>query len=342
MGRLSGLDALRGIAALLVALCHASSIAKETQLEFPALRWFDRSYLAVDLFFVISGYVMARTYEGRFPNLTPPQFLKLRWLRLAPIMGVGAIFGLMLNWGEWPPATTAVFFFYGLTLMPVLSPGVALYPINGPAWSILYELIGNFAHALVLHRLSARALAIICGISAVLLVTYSTDARTGPDSDTFLITLPRLLFSYCAGLILWRTLGNRTVLPWWLGLAAFPALAIGVTMLGGRADFAVIALCPLIVASALSPAPRWLAAFGALSFPLYAIHYPIEKLAIRSGLHPLTGLVFAIVIAVGIAAIERAASRRRRTTISTASRNMVAASPIDTAAQNRSASNQAF
>lgn len=80
--RLYGLDALRGIAALIVVAHHADGSGI-----------FRSGFLAVDLFFVLSGYVMARTYDERFTVLGIRSFMTRRYRTLAAPFIVGCVIG---------------------------------------------------------------------------------------------------------------------------------------------------------------------------------------------------------------------------------------------------------
>ena len=89
MSRLSGLDALRGVAAIMVVLLHVNHLAGDAG-------WFTAGYLAVDLFFMLSGYVLARTFDRRLESdLSAMDFLVIRLRRLWPVMAVGALLGLV-------------------------------------------------------------------------------------------------------------------------------------------------------------------------------------------------------------------------------------------------------
>ena len=86
------LDALRGIAAIGVMLYHSMP---DSPLVIPG------GYLAVDLFFVLSGFVIALTYEDKLRDgMTPREFLALRAIRLWPMLLVGAGLGIALYGGH--------------------------------------------------------------------------------------------------------------------------------------------------------------------------------------------------------------------------------------------------
>src|SRR6185437_6209521 len=80
------LDGLRGVAALAVVLYHYAS-----DLIAP------HGYLAVDLFFAMSGFVIASAYEAKLKDgLDVRGFLGIRAKRLAPLWMLGAIVGFVL------------------------------------------------------------------------------------------------------------------------------------------------------------------------------------------------------------------------------------------------------
>src|SRR3569832_332324 len=83
--RFRNLDAMRGICALTVVLFHCEGM-------FATGRIFQHGYLAVDLFFILSGFVLGHTYEKRLvTGLTPGGFMRLRLNRLAPVYWAGTL-----------------------------------------------------------------------------------------------------------------------------------------------------------------------------------------------------------------------------------------------------------
>lgn len=284
-GRLPGLDVLRGLAALYVLGFHfAWNYALPT-------RAFAKGYLAVDLFFMLSGYVMARTYEKRFAaGFTAGGFMAVRYWRLWPIMAVGSLLGIPKLFSETlelPGFFLAVA--CNLLLLPVPAPYLA-FPLNIPAWSIFFELAANLGHALILWRLGIRGLVWLIAISVPAVIWVGLHYGTfdlGAHTTHFLAALARSMLSYLIGVVLWRWWRDEPALPYPTLLAAMAVLATwAVAVLSGIADWRldlviILVICPLLLAAGLRYRPATRTALGiagglgALSFPLYATHMPV-------------------------------------------------------------------
>ncbi|MBC2664752.1 acyltransferase [Novosphingobium flavum] len=309
--RLPGLDALRAVAALMVVIMHTGAIWPNATRIAPA------SYLAVDFFFLLSGFVMGRTYERKMiaGSLGPARFIAARYRRLWPTMAVGAALSVPFLWrdgeGLAPFLLAAV---PNALLLPSFA-AAALFPLNTPAWSIFFELAANYAHAAFLYRLRQRELLAITMVFLVPLATcaiaYGTldlGARPGNMGWGF----ARVGFSYALGLLLWRWHGDRPPLRVHpaLALGAMPVLflaagATGAAGFGGAMlslGFVVLA-GPLLAWGGLalrSPSPAMRTAClaaGAMSFPLYAVHYPVLLGAEALGLPELAGPPVAVALA---------------------------------------------
>lgn len=85
------LDGLRGIAALAVVIFHSMEIA----VPDPNKNFIEHAYLAVDFFFCLSGFVIAYAYDNKLPAIGAVQFLKLRLIRLHPLVLTGSVLGLL-------------------------------------------------------------------------------------------------------------------------------------------------------------------------------------------------------------------------------------------------------
>jgi peptidoglycan/LPS O-acetylase OafA/YrhL len=326
--RLPGLDLLRGIAALCVLGLHLQAI----NVDHPKI--FGKGYLAVDLFFMLSGYVMARTYEPRLARgLAPLHFLFARYRRLWPVMAIGGVIGLpklLLDGPDFATFATAAGF--NLLLLPVPREGVA-FPLNIPAWSIFFELTANLLHALLLWRLGARWLMTLLAMTVALTVwlglVYGT-VDVGAHSEDYFAALPRVVLSYAIGIVLWRRWRDAPpiAVPPLLAFLAMPVLFASAWVLGVDSwwpdlGFIVIA-CPLLIAGALRfrSEQGWnssaTAALGALSFPLYAVHMPVLQgmrlLGFGSTGGAFAALAAGAAVAIGVEALARRRKQRRRAT----------------------------
>ncbi len=302
--RLTGLDALRGVAAAIVLVYHLPSY-------WPVLPKLDKGYLAVDFFFMLSGYVMARCYEHRLKTgLTASAFLKKRFWRLWPMVAIGALIALpMLR--NHPPLLAGLEFASTLLFIPSFTSEF-LFPFNIVVWSLLFELIANAVHALILFRLRTGhilAIAVTAGIIALILAINNGHMHLGPRPGNFLGGFPRVLFPYCIGIVLCRTLQDREVLKLspTLTILALPAVFIGAKLAGidiqgpdsWMFDITFIALaCPALIAAGLSiRGGRFGTWLGAISYPLYALQLPVLDVARLAGVPLVTGLALLFALA---------------------------------------------
>jgi peptidoglycan/LPS O-acetylase OafA/YrhL len=318
--RLLSLDALRGVAAIVVLIHHSE---RELHCSFG----FAFGYLAVDIFFLMSGFVIAGAYEPRMDaRMNVLTFLRLRLVRLYPMMLLGALLGIgaaLLHGGSEVPLLLASV--SALVMVPLVWSGPLLFPVNIPEWSIFFEIVTNVVHRLIVPWLSLRLLVAILVASFLLLGLSGWRLHglaNGFSPETFWGGFPRAFFSYFAGVLIYRTAPRwRTyvpALPLPLLLVAFVALVLGESLLGGRVPAsaywlgAVMIAFPIglmLLAQARVPAgmERIAALLGDLSYPLYAVHMPL-LLFVAPLILPLpgpirAGFAIAVVIAVPIIAL---------------------------------------
>ena len=289
VGRLSQLDGLRGFAALVIMLYHSA-------LVFRTHGPFVRGYLLVDLFFLLSGFVLAVSTEKKLnAGVGAFAFTRARFVRLWPLVAVGA--GVAAAWAvigsHGDPLDIGVKLALDLAMIPVLSGTGPFYRLNGPQWTLFWEVVANFLHALVLRRVPTRGLLLLAAaLGAALIFTVR---RHGGDTmgvsaltwQTWWMPIPRVGWSYVLGVWLGRVYrgGARTpTLPWPLALA-LPVLGVmavpylPLSNVAGDLVF-VLAWLPLalwLVAMArmpqsVGPALDWL---GAFSLPLYCVHLTV-------------------------------------------------------------------
>jgi len=318
MKRLNGLDALRGIAAVSVLLHHIN-IDRVSMTS-------NNANLAVDFFFMLSGYVMARTYEGRFATgLGAARFMFLRYARLWPVMAFAFLLGI-------PAALTGM----GLTGIAVLSFAFNMallpywaawspYPYNVAAWSIFYELVANLMHTLLFWRVRTRLLVLcVFAMGAVFIgrgLTAPILHVDGLGAFGFAGGLPRVLMSYPLGIVLYRLWRDDPPIsiPAPLAYLTMPVVFMGSELSGVRNIFMdlafVLILCPVMIAAALKWEPPAVAKkLGEISFPLYAVHVPVMTLMSISKLSVFLAIPASFILAV---IVDRALSRLRRDRLAT-------------------------
>ncbi len=236
------LDGLRGVLALMVVWYHtfegfafAGAVNGESD---GIITTFNHGYLAVDFFFMMSGFVISYAYDGRWGNnqgdnskpLTLGGFFKRRLIRLHPMVVMGAVIGAIsfciggcTNWAGEKMSCYNIFLalIFGMLLIPAY-PGARydirgngeMFPLNGPSWSLFFEYIGNLLYALVLRRLSVRwfkAATALLGISfAYFAITNASGyGNIGVgwtlDYTNFWAGLIRMLFPFSLGILLQRS-----------------------------------------------------------------------------------------------------------------------------------------
>ncbi len=287
--RYHNLDAMRGLAAICVIAGHFRDYFSPS------------AHLAVDFFFVLSGFVIAGRYERELKEgIGFVPFLLLRLNRLWPIYFVGILVGLfqiLLLTVIGERTQTILDLILSLISNTIFLPSPTyffqdqamqgLFPINGPAWSMFFELFVNMVFALCLFRLSTLVLTILAFVFAAWLVWagfhYGT-LNIGWEWPSAAGGFPRVLFSFTMGILLSRFLGSQ---PVWKHSYAAPGLGLSLMLLllvnangEGRVLFDLafsIILAPAIVALGifiefprqLVPAARFL---GYISYPLYILH----------------------------------------------------------------------
>lgn len=283
MPHLVMLDAMRGVAALAVVAFHAHALLTPIDLG--------HAYLAVDLFFVLSGLVIARAYAARFEaGMGAVEFLRLRLIRLYPLYALGTGFGaliMLLARVFAPSGALATALVAAILMLPAplpIEPEGRLAPFNVAAWSLLFELGANVLLALLWHRLTPRVLgAIVAGSGLALAVGVFAHghADVGANWDSALLAIPRTLFSFFLGVLLARrrlpALRPAPVLPMLVLLLATLAAPRSWVMPGYDLVCIMLVFPAMVwlgagIAPRRETLPRWL---GAVSFPVYALHAPL-------------------------------------------------------------------
>lgn len=300
------LDGLRGVAALTVVCFHLFEAYATSHLD----QKINHGYLAVDFFFLLSGFVVGYAYDDRWKTMTIKDFIKRRVIRLHPMVVIGAFIGAVVFYFQgcsvWDVSTVSVTMLFIATLINALlipaTPGAEIrgvgemYPLNGPSWSLFFEYIGNILYAFFIRRLPTAALSVLvllagCGLTAFAVWGPYGDICVGfsMTGDNMLGGILRLLFSFSAGLLLSRVIRSVSIKgAFWLGSLAIVVVS-AVPRIGGSESlwmnglydtFCCIVVFPLLVYMGASGkttdrfTTRICKFLGDISYPLYMVHYP--------------------------------------------------------------------
>lgn len=259
------LDGLRGVAALMVVAYHLFEGLGRGALEQSV----NHGYLAVDFFYVLSGFVIGYAYDDRWNRMSTWTFFKRRLVRLHPLVIFGTLFGAALFYLQacgtfpliagTPPWKLALLTLLGCTMLPALTSWdirgwCETNPLDGPTWSLMWEYLANILYATVIRRLSKVALAVFVAFAALLTLNLALDINVfglidpsrakefhactviggwAITKSEAAIGLTRLLYPFFAGLLLAR-LGKlvRVRCGFWV-CSALVAFLLAMPRLGG-------------------------------------------------------------------------------------------------------------
>lgn len=300
------LDGLRGVAAITVVCFHLFEAYATSHLD----QGINHGYLAVDFFFILSGFVVGYAYDNRWGKMKTKDFIKRRIIRLHPMVVMGAIIGAIMFYTQgcsvWDVSKVPVMALFIATFLNMLlipaTPGTEIrgvgemFPLNGPSWSLFFEYIGNILYALFIRKFSTKALAVLvfiagCGLTAFAIFGPLGDLCVGYSLTGTELTggSLRLLFSFTAGLLLSRIFKPTNIKgAFWICTLSIVVL-LSVPRIGGAEHLwmngiydtlCCIVFFPLLVylgASGKSTdkyTTRICKFLGDISYPLYMVHYP--------------------------------------------------------------------
>ena len=310
------LDGLRGVAALMVIWYHVFegyAFAGGTTIDT-----FNHGYLAVDFFFILSGFVIGYAYDDRWgKNFTMKDFIK-RLIRLHPMVIMGAVVGAITFYIQGSVQWDGTHIGISMVMLSLLCtiffipamPGVGyevrgngeMFPLNGPCWSLFFEYIGNILYALFIRRLSNKALTIVVVLLGVALASFAIFNVSGYgnigvgwtlDGVNFIGGLLRMLFPFSMGMLLSRNFKPMKLRgAFWICTLVMIAL-FAVPYLEGTESICTNGIYEAFCIIIAFPILLWIGASGTttdkkstqickflgdISYPIYVIHYPFMYL----------------------------------------------------------------
>lgn len=300
------LDGLRGVAALMVVIFHLFEAYATSHLD----QIINHGYLAVDFFFILSGFVVGYAYDDRWKTMTVKEFIKRRVIRLHPMVVMGALIGGLMFYTQgcsvWDVSVVSISMLVVATVLNAfLIPatpaheirGVTeMYPLNGPSWSLFYEYIGNLLYVFFIRKLPTKGLAVLVALAACGLTAFSVWGPLGDLCFGFSLTSEnilggslRLLFAFSAGLLLSRIFRPTHIKGAFWKCSLIVVVLLAVPRIGGAEQLWMNGLYDAICCILLFPLVVYLGAsgkttdatstrvckfLGDISYPLYMVHYP--------------------------------------------------------------------
>lgn len=302
------LDGLRGVASLIVVAFHIL----ETYLGDRFHQIINHGYLAVDFFFLLSGFVVAYAYDDRWEKMTQWDFYKRRLIRLQPMVIIGTLIGAALFYFQASPvfpliSTTPVWqmllvMLVGFTVLPIpvsmdIRGWQEMHPLDGPAWSLFFEYVANILYALFIRKFSKKLLTVFVVLSALLLIHFLIMGSQGDVIGGWSLNAPqlhigfaRLLYPFFAGILLCRMGKLIHIKSAFAVSSLLIIIVLSIPRIGGSEhlwmnglyeSFSIIILFPLIVSIGAGGkitgkfAMKACKFFGDISYPLYITHYPL-------------------------------------------------------------------
>jgi peptidoglycan/LPS O-acetylase OafA/YrhL len=286
------LDGLRGLAAIAVVIFHFMEIAVPDYND----SFIAHAYLAVDFFFCLSGFVIAYAYDQKLLKIGISNFLKLRLIRLHPLVITGSTIGLIAfvfdpfsNLHQKYSGDLLTMFLASCFMIPyplVHERYFNLFHLNPPTWSLFWEYIANICYALFLVKIRNKMLWVFTAIAAAALIfeaQRSGNLSVGWGGDNISGGGIRVFYSFLAGILVYR---SKWVITSSMNFLSIGALLIAVFLIPFSKDLnpvveplVVILYFPLLIV--LGAGARTTASLtticdfsGKISYPLYMVHYP--------------------------------------------------------------------
>jgi peptidoglycan/LPS O-acetylase OafA/YrhL len=314
------LDGTRGLAAGVVMIFHLTALQQV----------FERGWAAVDLFFILSGFVITYSYGDKIKlGMTFKDFFVARFLRLWPLMALGLTMGLVASAvhrvghapdGSLSPSVLSSYLL-NLAFLPYFDPATQvsyadvtvtgmLFPIDAPAWSLFFEMFIGLAYFgyVAFAKKTESILLAACGMGGYIFCLVVLGwGHSASVVLNFIDSFPRVIGEFFLGGLVCTyrdaiKLQSKVLVAI---LAVLIALSFSYSFVGSRI-LCVTLLYPAFVLFAskieVSGAVAKLCdILGNISYPLYILHYPIYRIlydALGLGVHSVYERTAIAVIAI--------------------------------------------
>lgn len=306
------LDGLRGVAAIMVVFFHVFETFSGGDHTKQLL---NHAYLAVDFFFMLSGYVISYAYDGRWHKMGLKDFSIRRLVRLQPMIILGSVIGAALFYMQYseglgweristiPGWKVVLVMLIGMTVIPVgkgldIRGWNEMHPLNGASWSLFFEYIANIAYALVLKHISKVLLGLLVLISFGFTVHYAFTNANGDliggwsidDPIQLKIGFIRLAFPFLMGIFLARVAKLKFIKNAFTITTIVLIIVFAAPRLGGHSlpwlnalyeCFALLIMFPMLILIGAGGTVEGKSAshickfLGDISYPIYITHFPL-------------------------------------------------------------------
>jgi len=314
------LTSIRFFAAMSVVVFHsgASFVGGNAHVPGPVKTLLVNGYLGVTFFFVLSGFILHYTYQGRVVGAAKLKgYGVARFARIYPIYLLAVLAAIpfvpMNGWGDVPQ----------FLLLQWWPPGGAVpwYTWNMPTWTLSVEFFFYLCFPLLsaaVRRIGTR------GLVAIVIALLAFDAATASsaliDSTTVmwpwmrwvpvpLLRLPEFAVGICAAELHLRRAGGKLPFPSWLPAVALVAgLAVNATpWIAAYATTMTVLLISAVAADrdsrfARALSWRWLVLLGSASYALYLFQIPVHLgvVALLGSSKAMIALQFPILLIVSL------------------------------------------
>ncbi len=302
------LDGLRGVASVTVVAFHICEAHSTSPLD----QVINHGYLAVDFFFLLSGFVIGYAYDDRWNRMSIKDFFKIRLVRLQPMVVMGMIVGAICFYFQdsslWPAIHQVpiwqmlLVMLIGFTLIPVppsmdIRGWQEMHPLDGPGWSLFFEYVANILYAIGFRKFSNTVLWILVVIAGCAMIHLAVTSPGGDliggwsvTAEQLRIGFTRVMYPFFAGLLLSRTAKLTYVKHAFFWCSLLLVIILAMPRIGGSEhlwanglyeSLSIIFIFPVIVFLGAGGKIKGKRAesvckfLGDISYPIYITHYPL-------------------------------------------------------------------